>query len=237
MANTPPTGDRLLSRRTLLQQAAVGGAVLSTLGWPESRAAYAADSPSGDRLTPDAAWQRLLEGNRRYVDGKPQAPRRDAARRADVAETQKPFAAFLSCADSRVPLEIIFDEGIGDLFVVRDAGNITTPEVIASLEFGTLVLGAAVLVVVGHTGCGAVKAAMAGDAVPGQISTLYQHIMPAVDRGGKDLDAVTRANVEIQARTLRQASPVIAGLVRDGKLAVRGVVYDIRSGRLAPVEV
>jgi len=237
MANSPSTRDRLLSRRTLLRHAAVGGAVLSTFGWPEGRAAYAADPPSGDRITPDAAWQRLLEGNRRFVDGKPQAPRRDAARRADVAETQHPFAAFLSCADSRVPLEIVFDEGIGDLFVVRDAGNITTPEVIASLEFGTLVLGAAVLVVVGHTGCGAVKAAMAGDAVPGQISTLYQHIMPAVDRGGKDLDAVTRANVEVQARTLRQASPVIAGLVREGKLAVRGVVYDIKSGRLAPVEV
>jgi carbonic anhydrase len=236
MAN-PPTRDRLLSRRTLLRHAAVGGVVLSTFGWPEGRVAYAADPPSGDRVTPEAAWQRLLEGNRRYLDGKPQAPRRDAARRAEVAETQKPFAAFLGCADSRVPLEIIFDEGIGDLFVVRDAGNITTPEVIASLEFGTLVLGAAVLVVVGHTGCGAVKAAMTGDAVPGQISTLYQHIMPAVDRGGKDLDAVTRANVEVQARTLRQASPVIAGLVREGQLAVRGVVYDIKSGRLAPVEV
>jgi carbonic anhydrase len=237
MATDNPGRERLLSRRTLLQQAAVGGAALSAFGWPAGRTAHAADPPSGDRLTPDAAWLRLLEGNRRFVDGKPQAPRRDAARRAEVAETQHPFAAFLSCADSRVPLEIIFDEGIGDLFVVRDAGNITTPEVIASLEFGTLVLGAAVLVVVGHTGCGAVKAAMAGDPVPGQISTLYQHIMPAVDRGGKDLDAVTRANVALQARTLRQASPVIAGLVRDGKLAVRGVVYDIRSGRLAPVEV
>jgi len=237
MVTTPRTRDRLLSRRTLLRRAAIGGAALSLLGWPEGRAAYAADPPSTDRLTPDAAWQRLLEGNRRFVDGKPLAPHRDAARRAEVAETQRPFAAFLSCADSRVPLEIVFDEGIGDLFVVRNAGNITTPEVIASLEYGTLVLGAAVLVVVGHSGCGAVKAAMAGDAVPGQISTLYQHLMPAVDRGGKDIDAVTRANVEVQARTLRQASPVIAGLVREGKLAVRGVVYDIKSGRLAPVEV
>lgn len=237
MATTPRTRDRLLSRRTLLRRAAIGGAALSLFGWPEGRAAYAADPPSTDRLTPDAAWQRLLEGNRRFVDGKALAPHRDAARRAEVAETQRPFAAFLSCADSRVPLEIVFDEGIGDLFVVRNAGNITTPEVIASLEYGTLVLGAAVLVVVGHSGCGAVKAAMAGDAVPGQISTLYQHLMPAVDRGGKDIDAVTRANVEVQARTLRQASPVIAGLVREGKLAVRGVVYDIKSGRLAPVEV
>jgi carbonic anhydrase len=135
-----------------------------------------------------------------------------------------------------VPLEIVFDEGIGDLFVVRNAGNVTTPEVIASLEYGTLVLGAAVLVVVGHSACGAVKATIAADAVPGQISTLYQHIMPAVDSAGKDLDGATKANVAIQARTLRQASPVIAGLLRDGKLAVRGAVYDIRSGRVAPVE-
>jgi carbonic anhydrase len=134
-----------------------------------------------------------------------------------------------------VPLEIVFEEGIGDLFVVRDAGNVTTPEVIASLEYGTLVLGTAVLVVCGHSGCGAIKATIDGDAVPGQISTLYQHLMPAVDRAGKDLDGAIRANVQIQARTLRQASPVIAGLVRDGRLAVRGVVYDIRSGRVAPV--
>jgi carbonic anhydrase len=136
-----------------------------------------------------------------------------------------------------VPLEVVFDEGIGDLFVVRNAGNVTTPEVIASLEYGTLVLGAAVLVVVGHSACGAVKATIAADAVPGQISTLYQHIAPAVERAGKkDVDAVIKANVEIQARTLRQASPVIAGLLRDGKLAVRGAVYDLKSGSVTAVE-
>jgi carbonic anhydrase len=104
-------------------------------------------------------------------------------------------------------------------------------------EYGTAVLGAAVLVVVGHSGCGAVQATIAAEPVPGQISALYQHIMPAVDRAGKDLDGAIRANVALQAQTLREASPVIAGLVRDGKLAVRGAVYDLGSGRVAPVQV
>ena len=208
------------------------------LGWPSRRAARAAAPPSdAERLTPDAAWQRLVEGNKRFADEKMVAPRRGQARRTEVGETQRPFAAILGCADSRVPLEIVFDEGIGDLFVVRNAGNVTTSEVIASLEYGTLVLGAAVLVVVGHSACGAVKATIAADAVSGQISSLYQHIMPAVNQAGKDLDGAIKANVAIQARTLRQSSPVIAGLVRDGKLAVRGCVYDIKSGRIAPVEV
>ena len=231
-----PGAHPSFSRRTLLQHAGIGAVALSTLGWSARPVAAAAPPSDGERLTPDASWQRLLDGNRRYVDGKPLAPHRDAARRAEVGETQRPFAAMLGCADSRVPLEIVFDEGIGDLFVVRNAGNVTTPEVIASLEYGTLVLGAAVLVVVGHSACGAVKATIAADAVPGQISSLYQHIMPAVDRAGKDLDGAIKANVSIQMRTLSQASTVIAGLVRDGKLAVRGIVYDIKSGRITPVE-
>jgi carbonic anhydrase len=234
---TPPGNDSSLSRRRLLQYAAIGGVALSTVGWSARRAAGAEPLSDADRLTPDAAWQRLLDGNARFADGKSLAPRRDAARRTEVGETQKPYAAILSCADSRVPPEILFDEGIGDLFVVRNAGNVTTAEVIASLEYGTLVLGAAVLVVIGHTGCGAVKATIAGEAVPGQISTLYQHILPAVEKAGKDLVAATTANVALQARTLRLASPVIAGLVRDGKLAVRGAVYDIKTGHVAPVEV
>ena len=237
MPTTSRTGtDPSLSRRRLLQSAAIGGVALSALGWSVRRAA-AAEPSDGERLTPDAAWQRLLEGNKRFADGKPLAPHRDAARRTETGETQRPFAAILSCADSRVPVEILFDEGIGDLFVVRNAGNVTTPEVIASLEYGTLVLGAAVLVVVGHGACGAVQATMTADAVPGQISTLYQHIMPAVDKAGKDLDGAIKTNVSIQVRTLRQSSPVIAGLIRDGKLAVRGAVYDLKSGRIAPVEV
>jgi carbonic anhydrase len=166
-----------------------------------------------------SSWSTATDACRR----KTVAARRDLARVKEVAGTQRPFAAILACADSRVSPEIIFDQGLGDLFVVRNAGNVVTSEGIASLEYGTLVLGASVLLVCGHSSCGAVKATMAGDAVPGQISALYQHIMPAVDRAGKDLDAAIHANVEIQARTLKQASPVIAGLVRDGKPRPRRV--------------
>ncbi|MGH7306445.1 MAG: carbonic anhydrase [Candidatus Rokuibacteriota bacterium] len=112
--------------------------------------------------TADEALKRLLDGNRRFTQGKITAANRDLAHLKAVAPKQAPFAAFLSCADSRVPVEIIFDQGFGDMFVVRVAGNVAAAEETASLEFGTLMLGAKVLVVLGHSGCGAVKAALEG---------------------------------------------------------------------------
>jgi carbonic anhydrase len=185
-------------------------------------------------LTPQAALQELRAGNRRFVEGRPVGPHRSMARIRDVAAAQSPFAAVLSCADSRVPVEIVFDQGFGDLFVCRAAGNIVTPEIIASLEFGTLVLGARLLVVLGHTGCGAVKAAISGDAVPGQISTLYRHIQPAVERTpSREMEEVARENVRVQVRLLRTASPVVAGLIRERKLDVVGGIYDLSTGRVS----
>jgi carbonic anhydrase len=219
-----------LSRRralSLLSLAAAGVALPVSL-----RADEHADALP-DVATPEAALQELLAGNRRFVEGRPVGPNRGMARVRDVAAAQKPFAAVLSCADSRVPVEIVFDQGFGDLFVCRAAGNIVTPEIVGSLEFGTLVLGSRVLVVLGHTGCGAVKAAIAGDAVPGQISTLYRHIQPAVERTPtREMEAVARANVQVQVRLLRQSSPVIAGLIREKKLEVVGGVYDLSTGRV-----
>ena len=138
---------------------------------------------------------------------------------------------------ARVPVEILFDQGFGDLFVVRNAGNIATSEEFASLEFGTLVLGAKVLLVLGHSSCGAVKASIAGEAVPGQISALYQHIRPAVNSGGGDLGKTIADNVRIQAATLSQASPVIADLVKQGKLQVAGGVYDLATGVVTPISL
>ena len=119
---------------------------------------------------------------------------------------QEPFASVLSCADSRVPVEIVFDQSIGQLFVVRLAGNIATPEVIASLEYGVAVLGTRVLMVLGHSNCGAVKATIDGKAVPGQISALYAQIRAAVDEAGTDLDAAIDANARDQAKLLSKAS-------------------------------
>jgi carbonic anhydrase len=130
--------------------------------------------------TPAEALQVLIEGNRRFADGKSMASHRDIGRVRQVAKEQEPFAAFLGCADSRVPIEIVFDQGFGDLFVTRIAGNVASSENIGSLEFGTHILGAKVLYVLGHTECGAVTATMKGTDVPGQISGLFQHIRPAV---------------------------------------------------------
>jgi carbonic anhydrase len=189
------------------------------------------DSPT----TPAEALAALLEGNRRFVDGQSLAPHRDMARLRAIAPKQTPFAAFLGCADSRVPVEIVFDQGFGDLFVSRIAGNIAVSEQIASLEFGTAVLGAKVLYVLGHTACGAVSATMAGAEVPGQISALYYHIRPATRAASGNLDVAIRENVRNQALALREGSTVINKLVRTGALLVVGGVYDLATGRVAPV--
>jgi carbonic anhydrase len=152
-----------------------------------------------------------------------------------TVEKQQPFAALLSCADSRVPVEIIFDQSIGKLFVTRVAGNIATSEIIASLEYGAAVLGTKVILVLGHAGCGAVKAAIQAQAVPGQISALFPHLQPAVDQAGSDLAAATKANVTIQAGLLGKASPVLAPMVKEGKLKIVAGYYDLATGKVALV--
>ena len=226
--------DLALSRRTVLRSAvAVGaGVVASGFGsWPD--AAYADAAPE----TPDAALKRLLDGNRRFVEGKVTGANRDLASLKAVAPKQAPYAAFLTCADSRVPVEILFDQGFGEVFVNRVAGNVASAEEIASLEFGTLVLGAKVLVVLGHSGCGAVKAALEGNDVPGQISTLYRSIAPGIDRQNPDLDVAIASNVRAQARVLRKGSTVLASLLKDGKLILAGGVLDLTSGQVTMIEL
>ncbi len=188
-------------------------------------------------LTPAEALSFLMDGNKRFAAGQPLAPHRDRDRRQEVAPAQEPFAAFIGCADSRVPIEIVFDQGFGDLFVTRIAGNVTTPECIGSLEFGTEVLGAKVLFVLGHTNCGAVAAALKGAPVPGQISALFQHLRPAVKASNGDIATAVRENVRIQAQTLAEASPVIAELIRKGQLLVAGGVYDLHTGLVEPVDL
>ena len=151
-------------------------------------------------LSPDAALARLKDGNQRYVTKQMRSFDEDLALiRENTVAKQEPFAAVLSCADSRVPVEIVFDEAIGRIFVTRVAGNVCTPEVIASLEYGAAVLGTSVILVLGHENCGAVQATIAGKAVPGQISALYAPLRPAVESGGSDLEAAIKANAKIQA--------------------------------------
>ncbi|WP_329626347.1 carbonic anhydrase [Planktothrix agardhii] len=129
--------------------------------------------------------------------------------------------------------EIIFDRGFGDLFVVRNAGNIATPEEIGSLEFGTLVLGAKVLMVIGHQSCGAVKATIAGNAVPGQIASILDAIKPAI-KPNQTLEESTIANVKLGISRL-QASPVISQLIKDGKLKIAGGYYNLETGMIKVV--
>ncbi|MFO0798532.1 MAG: carbonic anhydrase [Gemmataceae bacterium] len=218
------------TRRTLLATAAAG---------LTAAAARPADPPPAPRpadLSPADALKLLYAGNDRFAAGRPAAPHRDLDRLKAVAPSQAPFAAFLGCADSRVPIEIVFDQGFGDLFVTRIAGNVTTSEITGSLEFGVDVLGTKVLYVLGHTRCGAVTAALKAEPVPGAISSLFYHIRPAVRASRGDVEAAVRENVRNQMDILREASPVVARLVRAGRLVVAGGVYDISTGRVTPVD-
>jgi carbonic anhydrase len=156
--------------------------------------------------SPEAALQELMAGNQRFTSNRLTHHEHDLAiLKQHTVEKQEPFAAVLSCADSRVPVELIFDQSIGHIFVTRIAGNVTTSEVIASLEYGAGVLGTKVILVLGHGGCGAVKATIESKEVPGQISALYPHIQKAVDQAGPNLEAATKANATMQASLLRKA--------------------------------
>src|SRR5271165_4337100 len=182
-------------------------------------------------LTPDAALAELMDGNKRFTSGKLTSHEHDLAiLKQHTEEKQEPFAAVLSCADSRVPVELVFDQSIGHIFVTRVAGNVITPEIIGSLEYGAAVLGTKVILVMGHANCGAVSAAIKGKEVPGQISALFPHIQPAIDQAGTNLEAATKANAKIQATLLSQSSTVVSGMVKEGKLRVVAGYYDLGTG-------
>ena len=222
------TGRHQVSRRGFV--AASAAALAMGVGAMLAPCSARAQTP----LAPDAALQQLMDGNARFVAGRLTSLNEDLAiLKQNTVAKQEPFAAVLSCADSRVPVELVFDQSIGHVFVVRVAGNICTPEIIASLEYGAAVLGTTAIVVLGHSGCGAVKATIAAKPVPGQISALYAPIRPAVERAGSDLDAVIKANAQIQADLLRTASPVIAQLVAGGKLKVAAGFYELASGQVS----
>ena len=214
------------SRRVFFREIAAGAAAAGFAGLTLDRTASAQTS-----LTPDAALQQLIDGNRRFADGHMTSFDEDLTLlKTKTAEKQEPFAALLSCADSRVPVELIFDQSIGHLFVARVAGNIATSAMIASLEYGVAVLGTKAIIVLGHANCGAVKASIEAKAVPGQISALYPYIRPAVDQAGPDLEAAIKANAKIQAALLRQASPVLAEHIKQNQLKIVAGYYDLASG-------
>lgn len=224
------------SGRRRFFQTALAGAVAGLaagagveLGVPERVGAQS-------NLSPDAALQELLSGNQRFAANQLTSIEHDlAVLKEKTVDKQEPFAAILSCADSRVPVELVFDQTIGHLFVTRVAGNLVTPEIIGSLEYGVAVLGVKALVVLGHNGCGAVKAAMKADSVPGQISSLYPHLRQAVEQSGGSFDKAIEVNAKIQAELLRTSSTVIRDAVKAGSLKVTAGVYDLASGKVTLV--
>ena len=227
-----------VSRRNLLKlgAGAIGTGVLtagigSKLVLPEPAIAQ-------EDMTPEQALKELMDGNKRFVNGKRQSPHQTFARIQEVAKGQKPFASILSCADSRVPSEIVFDQGFGDLFVCRVAGNVVTPEEMGSLEFGSLVLGTKVIMVMGHKRCGAVDATIKGAQVPGQIASLLDAIKPAIRRAenqpGDRLENTCKANVLVQVEKLKSSS-VISDLIKAEKLVVMGGYYDLDTGEVSLV--
>lgn len=222
-------------RREFLKLAAFSLAGMTTTG--TRGLGQAQREPIQRPETPERALSLLVEGNQRFVAQNLVSFKEDLdILKAHSAEHQEPFAAVLSCADSRVPVELVFDQSIGHLFVVRVAGNVATPDTIASLEYGAAVLGIKAILALGHTNCGAVKATIAGNAVPGQISTLYQYIHPAIAGAKADLTTATRQNAKLQASVLSETSPVLAELVKEKKLAIRAAMYDVGNGKVTMIE-
>ncbi|HZD47372.1 MAG TPA: carbonic anhydrase [Silvibacterium sp.] len=224
-----------LSRRRFLVTALAGTAA-TLIGAASTGFLLPEPALAQSNLTPDEALKALLDGNQRYIDGRFKSFDEDQQILRDhTVDKQEPFAAVLSCADSRVPVEIIFDQSIGHIFVARVAGNIINPEIIGSLEYGAAVLGTKVILVLGHSNCGAVHAAIAGKPVPGQISSLFPHLQPAVDQAGPDLTATIKANATIQATLLSKASTVLAPMVKEGKLKIVAGYYDLATGKVTLV--
>ena len=198
--------------------------------------------------TPAAVWREMRDGNERFIAGTPEHPRQDVERRAQLATVQEPRAALFGCSDSRLAAEIIFDEGIGDLFVVRNAGQIISDSVIGSLEYAVAVLNVPLIVVLGHDECGAVRAAMDSQgpdaaALPPHIAGLVSAIVPAVrrvagiphdpiDPGALDSHEVGREHLRDTIGELLQVSELISDAVAAGTLAVVGANYRLLEGRV-----
>lgn len=232
------------SRRTFLK----AGTVAALAPWSVG-AAFAADppasgaKPSPNAIAPSAALKRLMDGNARYAANKPKE-RDFSSGRAARTRSQHPIAAILSCADSRVAPELAFDLGPGELFVVRVAGNIVNDDLLASLEYGVKFLGVPLVMVLGHSACGAVGAAIKvvkdKAVLPGHLPALISAIEPAVVTAkkapsGNLLDNAIAENVRQQVARLKGAQPIVQKLYGEKKIDIVGAVYDLATGKIALV--
>ena len=222
-----------VSRRTLFSIGA--GAIVAklTTNFLTPTQALAAPPSTATDISPQQALQLLVEGNQRYVAHKASHPHTDQKRLSEVATGQTPFAIILGCADSRVPPEVVFDQGLGDLFVIRVAGNILDDAVLGSIEYAAVNLKVGLVMVLGHERCGAVSAAVGGKKMPNHISSLVKAIQPAVDRvkgkTGDLLDNAVRANVQMVVEQMGASEP-LGDLVKSQKLKIVGGRYDLDMG-------
>lgn len=206
------------------------------------------------QATPQEVWNDMVAGNERFVSGQPEHPNQDVAHRAATSAAQFPRAALFGCADSRLAAEIIFDNGLGDLFVVRNAGHITSDSVIASLEYATAVLGVSLVVVLAHDHCGAVQAAIESRQqnpamLPARITTMLDPIVPSVqsvwlsehsgtpyvDPSKISAEKVNRHHLRTTVSQLLYSSEVLSDAVASGKLGIIGAHYQLSEGRAEPV--
>ena len=222
-----------IGRRQFLHTV-LSGAVLGAVSQAGLELASPRTLHAQTTLSPDEALRELLTGNQRFASNHLTSITHNLIiMKERTVNKQEPFAAVLACADSRIPVELVFDQTIGHIFVTRVAGNVVPPEIVASLEFGVAVLGIKALLVIGHSNCGAVRAAMTTDTVPGQISVLYQRIYPAIEKSGGNIDKAIQTNARNQAELLRASSTVIRETTRAGKLRVESAVYDLATGKVS----
>lgn len=231
-----------LPRRGLLAASAAGAASLVAGGLAAPSRAQTG-KPAPNAITPDQALKRLMDGNARYVANAPE--NKDfSAGRAARAQAQHPFAGLVSCADSRVAPELAFDQGPGELFVVRVAGNFVNTDGLASLEFGVMVLGMPLIMVLGHTNCGAIAATInvmkEKTQLPGHLPDLVKAIKPAIDlaekaKAANPLDEAIKQNVRFNVQRLMEAKPIIAEAAAAGKVKIVGGVYDLATGKVVMV--
>ncbi|TAM89194.1 MAG: carbonic anhydrase [Candidimonas sp.] len=240
----PPPGDAPVSASRRSALGAFAAAALLGLSSISPPVRAKAPPKPGNVLTPEEALKRLMRGNTRYVSGHTQA-RNFAATRTALAAGQNPYACILSCADSRVGPEFCFDEERGDLFVTRVAGNYVTNDILASLEYGVAVLKAPLIMVLGHSRCGALDAAVKSwerhAEFPGHIQTIVTALLPAVRAAaasrhtGTLLNAATHENVRQNVASLRSATPILRRATQSGTLKVVGGFYDLESGKVSLV--
>ena len=189
---------------------------------------------------PLTAWKALKEGNERFVAGKPMHPSQSIEHRASLAAAQKPTAVVFGCADSRVAAEIIFDQGLGDMFVVRTAGHVIDSAVLGSIEYAVLVLNVPLIVVLGHDSCGAVGATLAaldeGAVPPGYVRDVVERVTPSILLGRRDglerVDEFEARHVTETGKQLLSRSTAIAEAVREGRLAIAGLTYQLADGKV-----